>query len=110
MNTCETRLDTRALTATVVRIAAMAGDADPKIRESVAQALSRMASSRARAALENLARDRFEAGTTCTATDDGKETCEPAFPVRSAAKEALKELTEAEGRRRKQASEPPKRR
>jgi hypothetical protein len=113
MTRCETKLDDRSLSALVGRIAKLATDADPGVRESVAHALGRTASPRARAALEKLSRDSFDVGgrvctSTTSGTTSGPQVCEPNRPVKFAAKEGLEQLAKAQEARQRQAQKRPR--
>jgi hypothetical protein len=111
MDRCDTRLSAKAIDATVRRIAALASDGDPGVRESVASTLGRLASPRGAATLEQLARDPFDAGGRVCVYESGKpEVCGPNLPVARAAKRALDELAKARAARAKQRAERARRR
>jgi len=102
MQRCETVVDAKAMKALVRRLATFAGDADPIVREAVAEALGKTVSPHAASTLRRLSRDTFKAdGERCTTVDDQPEVCGPNFPVKRAAEEALEELREAVARRAK---------
>lgn len=103
MGSCETRVPVKPRDAAANRISAMAGDADPKIRESVATTLGRLARPSARGALTLLERDPFDGGgKVCTSQASEPEVCVPNKPVARAAREALAALARAEEMRKKQ--------
>ena len=103
MTTCATRLPARTIAGVVRRLAALAADRDPRLRETVAIALGRLGSPLARPTLRRLARDTFDGGgTVCISHGNGPRQCEPNRPVHRAAKEALEELANAEATRAKQ--------
>jgi hypothetical protein len=97
MSVCATRIDKDRFARAVRKIAAMAGHADPTVREAVALALGRMGSPLGRGTLQQLARDPFDGGgQVCITRGDEPAVCEPNRPVARAAREALEALGEAD--------------
>lgn len=110
MRECATRLSARTIDGAVRRIAALAADPEPDVREAAARALGYLGSPRGRAALSKLAKDPHDAGGKVCRQEAGKpEICEPNRPVARAARDALKALAEAEKRRAEQKKAPRRR-
>jgi hypothetical protein len=108
MSTCATRIDAAAIERAARRIAALAADPIPSVREAVAVALGRIASPHGKNALALLARDTFDAGgQICTIPPSGPQVCSPNRPIARAAHEAQKALVEADARRAQQRAARP---
>jgi hypothetical protein len=102
MGACETRLDVKTREAMARRVAAMAGDADPAVREGVARLLGQMALPSGRPVLARLSRDAFDAGGQVCTSQGGPSVCEANRPVARAAKEGLEALRKADEMRARQ--------
>jgi hypothetical protein len=110
MTTCETRIKARDIGAVVRRLAPLAADPDPEVREAVATALGYLGSPRARDTLKKLARDAFDnGGTVCTREAGKADVCERNLPVARAAREALDALKQADKERAEQKAKARKR-
>ncbi len=107
MDRCATRLDAAAIRRLVTRVAKLAGDPSPAVREAAAHALGHLGAPTARGTLVALTRDPFDAGgERCTSTDSGPPTCERNRPVAFAAREALTALAKADAMRAEQQRTP----
>jgi hypothetical protein len=107
MTECATRVDALTVRKVVTALSPLAASPSPVVRETLAEALGRMAAVVGRPALGVLAKDTFGSGEICTSTDSGKDKCEPNRPVRRAATEALEAIARAEqvrAEQRKQAA------
>ena len=99
MHACETRIPLAPREAAALRIAALAGDPDPEVREHAAAALGKLGLPSGRRALLVLRRDTFEpADQYCTS--DG--VCGHERPVADAAEWALLALHAADEARAQQ--------
>jgi hypothetical protein len=84
-----------------------AKDRDLLTREAVAIALGKLAMPASEPSLRRMLRDGETAGTVCTMDpDEAHERCQPNYPVRTAAREALDNIAEVEQSWRKSRTAP----
>ncbi len=91
---CKTRLSHRAAAALAAKLLPLLAHKGGKVRAAAARALGALARPAARAPLERLLQDPYQAPGVKLCPAAGKGPCHPSYPVRKAARKALARVNE----------------